>query len=116
MTGSPPLKLFVDPDAKPVAAHKPAQVPMHWKEAVKGGLDRDVRLGVLEKVDVNVPVERCSRMVVTPKPNSDEHRRVIDYQPPCSPPDTPYPEPMVAGLLRPSKQGEVHRGLLARLS
>ena len=81
MTGSPPLRLFVDPEAKPVAAHKPAQVPLHWKNAVKGGLDRDVRLGVLEKVDVNVPVEWCSRMVVTPKPNSDEPRRVVDFQP-----------------------------------
>ena len=79
MTGSPPLRLYVDPKAKPVAAHTPAQVPLHWQDAVKGGLDRDVRLGVLEKVKVNEPVEWCSRMVIQPKP-SGEPRRVVDYQ------------------------------------
>ena len=80
MNGSPPMKLFVDPKATPMAAHKPAIVPLHWKEAVKGGLDRDVRLGVLEEVDVNDPVGWCSRMVVTPKPDSNEPRRVVDFQ------------------------------------
>lgn len=79
MNGSPPLKLFVDPKATPIAAHKPAVVPLHWKEPVKGGLDRDERLGVIKKVDVNTPIKWCSRMVVTPKPNSNEPRRVIDY-------------------------------------
>ena len=80
MKGSPPLRLHVDPSARPVAVHTPAQIPLHWQDAVKGGLDRDVRLGVLEKVPVNEPVEWCSRMVVQPKP-SGEPRRTIDYQP-----------------------------------
>ena len=79
MTGSPPLRLHVDPTAKPVAVHTPAQVPLHWQEAVKGGLDRDCRLGVLEKVPVNEPVQWCSRMVVQPKPTG-EPRRVVDFQ------------------------------------
>ena len=79
MTSSPPLRLHVDPTAKPVAVHTPAQVPLHWQEAVKGGLDRDVRLGVIEKVPVNEPVQWCSRMVVQPKPTG-EPRIVKDYQ------------------------------------
>ena len=79
MEGSPPLRLHVDPAAKPVAIHQAAQVPLHWRDAVKGGLDRDVRLGVLEPVGVNDPVEWCSRMVVTPKHNG-EPRRVVDFQ------------------------------------
>ena len=81
MESSPPLRLFVQPDAEPVAVHTPASVPLHWQEAVKGGLDRDVRLGVLEKVDVNVPTVWSSRMVITPKPNSNQPRRVVDFQP-----------------------------------
>ena len=69
MEDSPPLRVFVDEDATPVAIHTPSQVPLHWKSAVKEGLDRDVRLGVLEKVPVNDPVTWCSRMVITPKPD-----------------------------------------------
>ena len=79
MRSSAPLKLYVDPDAKPVAVHTPAQIPLHWREAVKKGLDRDVQLGVLEPVPVNEPVTWCSRMVVTPKANG-EPRRVVDFQ------------------------------------
>ena len=45
-----PMTLHVDPNAKPVAFHKPYNVPVHWRDQVKAGLDRDVKLGVLEKV------------------------------------------------------------------
>ena len=38
---------------KPVAIHKAAIIPIHLKARVKADLDRDVRLGILEKVDVN---------------------------------------------------------------
>ena len=79
MQGSPPLRLHVDPEAKPVAVHQPAQVPLHWEEKVKGALDRDVRLGVIEPVPVNTPSEWCSRMIIAPKPTG-EPRRVVDYQ------------------------------------
>ena len=53
MENSPLLRLFFDVKAKPVAAHKPAAVPLHWDARVKAGLDRDVRLGVVERVPVN---------------------------------------------------------------
>ena len=79
MTGAPPLKLFIDPDAKPVAIHKPRPVPIHFQSKVKAGLDRDVALGVLEKIPVGVPTLWCSPMVVTPKKNG-EPRRVVDLQ------------------------------------
>ena len=49
MDSSPPLRLFVEEDAVPVAVHTPSQVPLHWQEDVKKGLDRDCQLGVLEK-------------------------------------------------------------------
>ena len=44
MQDSPPLKLFVDEDATPVAEHLPFPGPIHWQAQVKAGLDRDVRL------------------------------------------------------------------------
>ena len=79
MTGTP-LQLHVDPAAKPVACHKVTPVPLHWKYKVKADLDRDVALGVLEKVPDNTPVDWLSRMVITAKSNGDP-RRTIDYQP-----------------------------------
>ena len=48
MTGSP-LQLHVDPQATPVACHKVVPIPLHWRERVKADLERDVRIGVLEK-------------------------------------------------------------------
>ena len=53
--GSPPLKLHVYPNAKPVAVHVPPQVPLHWQVLLMAGLARDCRLGVLERVPVNTP-------------------------------------------------------------
>ena len=75
-----PLRLYVDPQAKPVAVHKPALVPIHWQDKVYQDLERDVRLGVLEKVDPNTPVTWCSRMVITPKADGTP-RRTVDLQP-----------------------------------
>ena len=78
MDGSPPLRLFVDEDATPVAIHTPRQVPLHWQADVQRGLDRDCELGVLEKVPVNDPVTWCHPMVITPKSDGSP-RRVVDY-------------------------------------
>ena len=75
-----PLQLHVDPDAKPVAIHKPALVPIHWQEKVFNDLERDVKIGVLEKVSPNTPVTWCSRMVVTAKSDGSP-RRTVDLQP-----------------------------------
>ena len=74
-----PLELFVDPNIKPVAIHKAAVIPVHLKAAVKADLDRDVRFGILEKVDVNSPVRWLSRMIVALKKDGSP-RRLIDYK------------------------------------
>ena len=39
-----PIKLMVDPQAEPVVHHTPVPVPLHWRDAVKAGLDHDVQL------------------------------------------------------------------------
>ena len=78
MRGSP-LKLYIDEQAKPVAFHKVNPVPIHWQSKVKADLDRDVALGVLEKIGDNTPVAWQSKMVITAKANGDP-RRVVDLQ------------------------------------
>ena len=75
----PPMRLMVDLDAEPVAHHTPVPVPLHWQDAVKADLDRDVRLGVLEPVPVGEPVTWCHRMVVCAKKNG-KPRRTVDFQ------------------------------------
>ena len=79
MTGSP-LQLHMDISAPPAACHKVVPVPIHWRDRVRADIERDVRLGVLEKVPDNTPVTWQSRMVITAKANGDP-RRTIDYQP-----------------------------------
>ena len=76
--GSEPLKLYVDPTAKPIAIRTPAQVPLAWHASVREGLERDVRLGVLERVPLNTPDKWCSRMHIVPKLDGSP-RRVVDY-------------------------------------
>ena len=80
ISGSPPLELHVDPTAKPVACHVPASVPLHWQEPVRAGLDRDVNLGVLERVPLNTPARWQSRMVIAAK-HDGSPRRTVDYGP-----------------------------------
>lgn len=76
---SPPMKLMVDPNAEPVAHHTPVPVPLHWRDAVKTGLDHDVQLGVLEPVPIGEPVTWCHRMVVCAKKDG-KPRRTVDFQ------------------------------------
>ena len=79
MTGEP-LRIYIDPKAKPVAIHNTTSVPFHWEAQVKSDLDRDVRIGVIEKVPANTPAVWCSRMVITAKANGSP-RRAVDLQP-----------------------------------
>ena len=78
MTGIPVDILFKE-NAKPHAVHTAIPVPHHWKRKVKQGLDRDVRLGIIEPVPQGSISQHCSRMVVTPKKNG-EPRRTVDLQ------------------------------------
>ena len=70
MSGTP-LEFHINTSAKPVACHKVMPVPLHWKTKVKADLDRDVALGVLEKVPDKTPVSWLSRIVITVKSNGD---------------------------------------------
>ena len=52
---------------------------LHWQDKVQRDLERDVKLGVLEKLPPNTPTTWLSRMVLTAKENGDP-RRTVDYQ------------------------------------
>ncbi len=66
----PPLHLMVDSDATSTGIHTRVPVPIHWRDDVKQGLDRDRVLGVLKPVPVGKPVTWCHHMVVCAKKNS----------------------------------------------
>lgn len=79
MKSSPPIKLHISPDAKPVAVHKPIPLPLHWMKPVKEGLDKDEKLGVIEKVPLGEPVTWCAKMICVPKKDG-QPRRTVDFQ------------------------------------
>ena len=78
MTGGP-MKFHFKENYQPHAVHTPLPIPHHWEDTVKDDIDRDVRLGILEKVPEGTPVEWCARMVVQPK-SDGKPRRTVDLQ------------------------------------
>lgn len=76
----PDLEIHVNADAKFVNFTTPATVPLHWQEKVKNDLDRDVTMGVLEKVPYGEPTRVCHRMITVRKHNGDP-RRVVGLDP-----------------------------------
>ena len=73
------MRLLLKEDATPVAIHKPATIPAHWQEQVRAEIERDIKLGVLERVPHITPVTWCSRMHVVAE-KTGEPRRVIDFR------------------------------------
>ena len=78
MTGEP-LKIVFKRDHQEHRVHTPIEVPHHFKHKVKEDLDRDERLGIIEKVPQGTPTTWCTRMVVSVK-KSGKPRRTIDLQ------------------------------------
>ena len=78
MTGTP-VDIKFKENAKNHAVHTAIPVPHHWKRKVKQGLDRDVKLGIIEPVPQGSISRHCSRMVVAAKKNG-EPRRTVDLQ------------------------------------
>ena len=75
-----PVKIHLQEGATPVAAHSPIPIPLHWRDQVKAGLDRDEALGVIERVPAGTPTTWCSRMVCVPKKDNSP-RRTVNFQP-----------------------------------
>ncbi len=67
MQGAEPMRLLLKDGAEPVAIHKPALIPAHWQEQVRAEIERDIKLGVLERMPHNTPVTWCNRMHVVAK-------------------------------------------------
>ena len=79
MINAKPLKLHLDPDAKPVAVFTAATVPIHWREEVRSQLNEDEALGVIEKVPAGEATLWQARMHVVPKPDGSP-RRTVDMR------------------------------------
>ena len=73
------MTVTLRPDAVPHAIHTPIPIPLHWEEAVKKDIMKDVALGIIEPVASTVPTVWCARMVVVPKKDGTP-RRTIDFQ------------------------------------
>ena len=78
ITGEP-MKFHFKDTYEPHAVHTPIPIAYHIEDAVDADIDRDVRLGLLEKVPEGTPVEWCARMVVQIKKDGTP-RRTIDFQ------------------------------------
>ena len=76
----PAMKMHVIPGQIPVSLKTPATVPLHWQDKVREELERDVALGILEKVPYGEPTRWCSRMVVSRK-HDGSPRRTVDLSP-----------------------------------
>ena len=79
MTG-PAIEMHLDPSAVPRVCHTPANIPLHWQDKVKADLERDVILGVIERVPYGEHVTWCHRMVVTRK-HDGTPCRTVDLSP-----------------------------------
>ena len=74
-----PIRIHIDPEARPVAATTASTVPLHLREAVKEQLEEDVALGTIEKVPIGVKTMWQARMHVVPKPDGTP-RRTVDLR------------------------------------
>ena len=76
-TEGPPMKIHLQPDAVPVAIHKPVPVPLHFRAEVYANIEADVKRGVLRKVPPGEPTPWCAKLVITPKKDG-RPRRTVD--------------------------------------
>ena len=76
----PPISLHVSDDARPVKHNTPASIPLHWQDKVKEDLERDVRMGVLERVPYGEIPDWVHRLVVVRKKDGGP-RRTADMSP-----------------------------------
>ena len=79
MTGVPMKTVQKKEGCNHPAVYTPIPVPFHWKKKVKADLDRDVRLGIIERVPQGETTQFCSRKVIVPKANGNP-RRTVDFQ------------------------------------
>ena len=76
----PPIQIHIDPNAIPVKFTKPVPVALHWQKQVEEDLERDIALGVLERVPLGEPTKWCFKMLIQRKEDGSP-RRTIDISP-----------------------------------
>ena len=66
------MRILIDKTRiKPPVVNKLANIPRAWEKRVKDNIDRNVQLGVIEKVPENTPQTFCAWMYVVVKHNGD---------------------------------------------
>ena len=55
-------------------SNTPIDVPIHWRDDVKAGLDQDGKMGVIEAVPVGTPVTWCHRMVCVQRRTGNQNQ------------------------------------------
>ena len=76
----PPMKIHLDPEARPVAIHKPIPIPHDWQDTVKEEGERDIQLDIIDRVPMGVPTTWHFTMVVVVK-KSGKPCRTVDLSP-----------------------------------
>ena len=83
LMNTPMMRLMIKEDATPVVHHNPIPIPLHWLDEldeIKAILDANVRMGVMERVEIGEPVTWLHRMVVAER-KSGKPRLTVDLQP-----------------------------------
>jgi hypothetical protein len=64
-----PIRIHIDPDARPIMVFTTAMVPTHWRDQIQAQLDE--ALGIIEKVLPRVPTTWQVRIHIAPKVNGN---------------------------------------------
>ena len=74
-----PLTLQIERDMEPTAHYTPGTLPARWKYKAREDLDRDEKLGIIEKVPEEIPTTWLYRLVVTAEPNGEPQGATDPY-------------------------------------
>ena len=113
--GSPLLPLNRREDVTPIVCHKSVVIHPHQQEAVMEGLECQVRMGIIERVLLNMPVQQPSKIVCTPKQDVLLQRSVnynmVNTQNPQQTHQTLHPGPLVSFIA-----GRIYKSVLSNQS
>ena len=67
-----PHKFHLKENADSFAAHIPIPIPHHWRDEVKRQLEKDIEMGIFQRVPIGKSTEWCKRMVTVSKVDGTE--------------------------------------------
>ncbi|CAL8106515.1 unnamed protein product [Orchesella dallaii] len=73
-----PMSIKLVEGAQPCKRYRAYNIPFHWRDKVKEGLDSMISKDIIEPVPVGEAIDWCHPMVVVPKKASSEPRITVD--------------------------------------